>query len=136
MCIRDRSQAFDAQVALDDGDWEAAEELAYQAMLSAARALVRLEFIDVTEDPDEIVREFKTRFYDTEIFFHRFSKGAFANHLLDRHANPPDRVGRDEAAARVEESQLFIEACHACEAKLDAAKQAGGGVSLEAPANA
>ena len=134
--LKAESQAFDAQVALDDGDWEAAEELAYQAMLSAARALVRLEFIDVTEDPDEIVREFKTRFYDTEIFFHRFSKGAFANHLLDRHANPPDRVGRDEAAARVEESQLFIEACHACEAKLDAAKQAGGGVSLEAPANA
>ncbi|MGH0032146.1 MAG: nitrite/sulfite reductase [Myxococcota bacterium] len=134
--VKAESQAFDAQVALDDGDWEAAEELAYHAMLSAARALVRLEFIDVTEDPDEVVREFKTRFYDTEIFFHRFSKGAFANHLLDRHANPPQQVGRDEAAARVEESQLFIEACHACEAKLDAAKLAGGGVDIEVPASA
>ena len=48
--VKAESQAFDAQVALDEGDYEEAEELAYRAMLSAARALVRTEYIDVTED--------------------------------------------------------------------------------------
>jgi sulfite reductase (ferredoxin) len=138
--VKAESQAFDAQVALEDGDPETAEELAYQAMLSAARALIRTEYIDVTEDPDEIVSEFKTRFFDTEIFFDRFAKGKFASYLIQRHSHPPDRTGRDEAASRVEESQLFIEAAHACEARVaaqaaavvaGAAKKGAG----EAPAN-
>jgi sulfite reductase (ferredoxin) len=131
--VRAESQAFDAQIALDEGDPDTAEELAYQAMLSAARALVRTEFIDVTEEPDAIVQEFQARFFDTERFFDRFSRGNFGRYLLDRHANPPEAVSRDEAAARVEEAQLFIEAAHACEARIaaEAAKSAGGGVALD-----
>jgi sulfite reductase (ferredoxin) len=136
--VKAESQAFDAQIALDDGDPETAEELAWQAMLSAARALVRTEFIDVTEDPDAIVAEFKARFFDTERFFDRFARGNFGRYLLDRHASPPDAVSRDEAAARVEEAQLFIEAAHACEARIaaEAAKLAGGGVALDIAAEA
>ena len=53
--VKAESQAFDAQVALDEGEFDEAEELAYTAMLSAARALVRTEYIDVTEEPDDIV---------------------------------------------------------------------------------
>jgi sulfite reductase (ferredoxin) len=131
--VKAESQAFDAQIALDEGDPDTAEELAYQAMLSAARALVRTEFIDVPLDPDAIVAEFKTRFFDTERFFDRFARGNFGRYLLDRHASPPEAVSRDEAAARVEEAQLFIEAAHACEARIaaEAARNAGGGVALE-----
>jgi sulfite reductase (ferredoxin) len=115
--VKAEAQAFDAQIALDEGEPETAEELAYAAMLSAARALVRNEYIDVTQKPDDIVAEWKKRFFDTERFFDRFAKGTFGRYLLDRHASPPERVTSEVAAQRVEEAQLFIEAAHACEAR-------------------
>ena len=96
-------------------------------MLTSARALVRTEFIDVSEVPHEIVSEWKTRFFDTELFFDKYAKGKFGQYLLDRHANPAETIDRDHAAARVEESQLFIEACHAAETRLEAMKAIGGG---------
>ncbi len=119
--VKAESQGFDAQVALEEDDFEQAESLAYRAMLSAARALVRLEYIDVTENPDDIVKEFKARFFDTERFFDRFAKGKFGQYLLDRSANTPSSVDRDVASRRIEESQLFIEAAHACELREAAA---------------
>jgi sulfite reductase (ferredoxin) len=134
--VRAESESFDAQEALDDGDYGRAEELAYKAMLSAARALVRTEYIDVSEDPDDVVSQFKERFFDTERFFDRFARGNFGRYLLDRHASPPADSHRDAAAARVEEAQLFIEAAHACEARLSAAAASAGGVASDAPANA
>jgi sulfite reductase (ferredoxin) len=115
--VKAEAQAFDAQVALDEGDPEGAEELAYAAMLSAARALVRMEYIDVTQMPDDIVAEWKKRFFDTERFFDRFNKGTFGRYLLDRHTNGPGRGDAETASQRVEEAQLFIEAAQACEAR-------------------
>src|SRR5688572_22473301 len=120
--VKAEAQAFDAQVALDEGDPETAEELAYAAMLSASRALVRTEYIDVTQKPDDIVAEWKKRFFDTERFFDRFAKGTFGGYLLDRHANPGERVTAETASQRIEEAQLFIEAAHACEAREVAAR--------------
>jgi sulfite reductase (ferredoxin) len=117
--VKAESQGFDAQVALEEGDYGEAEDLAYRAMLSAARALVRLEYIDVTEEPQDIVREFKTRYFDNERFFDRFAKGKFGQYLLDRHATLPDSIDRDVASRRIEESQLFIEAAHACELRME-----------------
>lgn len=119
--VKAESQSFDAQVALEEGDFGEAEDLAYRSMLSAARALVRLEYIDVTEKPDDIVAEFKTRFFDTERFFDRFAKGKFGQYLLDRHAEAPAQIDRDVASRRIEEAQLFIEAAHACELRESAA---------------
>ncbi|MEE8509271.1 MAG: nitrite/sulfite reductase, partial [Myxococcota bacterium] len=130
--VKAESQAFDAQVALEERDEESAEDLAYRAMLSAARALVRTEHIDVTEDPDDIVNEFRTRFFDTERFFDKYARGKFGQYLLARHARPPGRIDRDTAAQIIEESLLFIEAAHACEARISAAA-AGGGVRIEPP---
>jgi len=123
--VRAESQAFDAQCALDDGEFAGADELAYNAMLTAARALVRTENIDVTHDPDEIVSEWKARFFDTELFFDKYAKGKFGHYLLDRHAKPANDVSRDQAASVVEESQLFIEACHAAESRLVALQAIG-----------
>ena len=130
--VKAESQAFDAQVALEERDEESAEDLAYRAMLSAARALVRTEHIDVTEDPDDIVNEFRTRFFDTERFFDKYARGKFGQYLLERHARPPDRIDRDTAARLVEESLLFIEAAHVCEARISAVG-GGGGVRIEPP---
>ena len=126
--VKAESQAFDAQISLDEGDFDEAEDLAYRAMLSAARALVRIEHIDVTEDPDNIVSEFKARFFDTERFFDKYAKGKFGRYLLDRHTDSGSEVTRDLAAQRVEESLLFIEASHVCEARIAAV---GGGASRE-----
>jgi sulfite reductase (ferredoxin) len=138
--VKAESQSFDAQVALEEGDYEEAESLAYRAMLSAARALVRTEFIDVTESPDDIVKEWRTRFFETERFFDKYSGGRAGQYLLDRYADKAPKVGRNEAARRVEEAQLFIEAAHACEARTSAAAaQAAGPVVIEpepAPAEA
>ena len=119
--VKAESQAFDAQVALEEGDAEEAEDLAWRAMLSAARALVRTEYIDVSESPDDIVKEFQTRFFDSERFFDKYARGKFGQYLLDRHAQPPSAVDRDVAAQRVEEALLFIEAAHDCEARISAA---------------
>ncbi len=134
--MKAESQAFDAQVTLDEGEHALAERMAYQAMLSAARALVRTEYIDVSEDPDDIVGQFRARFFDTERFFDPYSGGRFGQYLLDRHAGPPARLDRDAAAQRVEEAQLFIEAAHACETRSHAARPASGGIEIASPESA
>lgn len=113
------STHFDALLALDEGNYEQAAERAYQAMLLAARSLVRTKYLDVTTDPDDIVNEFKTRFYDTELFFDPFAKGKFARYLLTRHAKPPATISEDDAHQLVDESQLFIEATHSAEARIN-----------------
>jgi sulfite reductase (ferredoxin) len=119
--VKAESQAFDAQCLLDDGDHVGAEDLAYQAMVSAARSLVRMRYIDVSEEPEEVVTEFKQRFFDTELFFDKYAKGKFGQYLLSRHADGGEGVGPDEAKARVEEALLFIEAAHGCEARASVA---------------
>jgi sulfite reductase (ferredoxin) len=119
------SVAFDAQVALEEGDLARADERAYAAMVAGARALVRTENPNVPDDPDAIVAEFKERFYDTERFFDRFAKGRFARPLFDRHeAGPP--AGHEQEATRVlvEEAQLFIDAVHAFEIREAGAQSA------------
>jgi sulfite reductase beta subunit-like hemoprotein len=119
------SIAFDAQVALEDGDLARADERAYAAMVAGARALVRTEHPNVPDDPDTIVREFRTRFYDTERFFDRFAKGRFARPLFDRHDAGPPAEHQDEATrSLVEESQLFIDAVHAMEIREAGAQSA------------
>lgn len=119
------SIAFEAQVALEDGDLARADDRAYAAMLAAAQALVRTEWADVPSDPDAIVEEFRTRFYDTERFFDRFAKGRFARPLLDRHAaGPPAAHEAETTRVLVEEAQLFIDAVHAFEIREAGAQSA------------
>ncbi len=114
------SLAFEAQLALEAKDFTRAEELAYRAMLQAARALLLPRDPDVGQDPDTLVAAFKRRLYDTQLFFDPYARGKFARYLLDRHAHPPDRLDEDVAHQRVDEAQLFIEAAHACDARLAA----------------
>ena len=109
--------AFDALIALDDGRYREADEKAYRAMVQAAKALVLGQNLDVGDDPGNIVREFRTRFYDTELFFDPFARGKFAQYLFRRHGRPAD-TDAEEAKRLVEEANLFIEAAHACEARI------------------
>jgi sulfite reductase (ferredoxin) len=105
---------FESQIHLDSGDFAQADGLAYRAMLQAARALVKTSFLDVSDDPETVVSEFRRRFYDTQIFFDKFGGGRFAQYLFIRHSSPPMVHARDHVHRTVEEAQLFIEAAYAC----------------------
>jgi len=106
---------FEAQLHLEEGEAQQAGEAAYAAMIKSAKALVQLQYDDVTEeDPDEVVEEFQERYYDTEVIFDPFAGSKFADYLFAAH----EQAGRDFTAesARyfIEETQLFIEAVHSC----------------------
>lgn len=98
----------------DRGHTQAAGDMAFTAMLQAAKALIQTRNIDITDEPDRIVEEFKTHFYDTELFFDPYAGAKFANYLLRIHGEA--QLDADVAAVhrRIEEAQLFIEAAHAC----------------------
>lgn len=108
---------FEAQIHLEQNEVQKADEAAYQSMLIAAKGLVRTQLWDLGDDPERIVAEFKTRFYDTQLFQSpeagQYAGGKFALFLLNRHADK-DRVhAPDKARHLVEEAQLFIEAVYA-----------------------
>lgn len=116
-------EVFEAQLALDDDNVEQADQRAFNAMLIAARGLVKKQWQDVPEESAVVVSEFRTRFYDTELFFDKFAKGKFAQYLFARHEEDGDagrRMDMDVARTLIEEAQLFIEAAHACDARMTA----------------
>jgi sulfite reductase (ferredoxin) len=108
------SEVFEAQVDLEKGDFEQAARTAYLAMIHAAKALVKLEFQDIPDDPDRIVREFATRFYETQKFYDSFAGGKFAQYLFAAHASLSKPANPDSARYLIDEAQLFIDASHAC----------------------
>ena len=107
-------EAFEAQVLMDEGDHKGACTTAYAAMVHAAKALVKTQFLDVPEDPDRIVSEFRTRFVDTQLFWDQYAKDKFANYLLRAHDNPPIGGDADVARSLTEEASLYIEAAYRC----------------------
>jgi sulfite reductase (ferredoxin) len=105
---------FESQLFLEKEDYVQADALAYSAMLQAARALVKTEFLDVPDHADTIVHEFRTRFYETNLLGDRYAGSRFAQYLFRRHSSPPSEHSRDQAHRMVEEAQLFIESAYAC----------------------
>jgi sulfite reductase (ferredoxin) len=113
---------FDAQVTLDEGLNEGRDnghvaksaELSLQAMISGAQALIKAQNIDIADDPNAILAEFKRRFYDTELFFDPYAKGKFANYLFSAYEQREATKTLDNALELIEEAGLFIEAAHAC----------------------
>jgi sulfite reductase beta subunit-like hemoprotein len=107
-------EVFEAQVALDDGQADKAGKLAYQAMLRAARGLVKLENPNVSQDPDRVVGEFRIRFYDTQKFFDPFAGGKFAHYLFAAQQKNNQPHTADSARYLIDEAHLFVEAAHSC----------------------
>ena len=106
---------FGAQVHLEEGRVEQAGQDAYKAMIRAAKALVLIQYDDVTdEDPDEVVDEFKERYYDTERIHDPFAGSKFADYLFAAHATKGSVADEDAARTLIEEAQLFIECVHSC----------------------
>ncbi|MEM7586592.1 MAG: nitrite/sulfite reductase [Acidobacteriota bacterium] len=112
------STAFEAQIALDAGRIDEAVRGAYTAMVQAAGALTRGELPNLSNDPQEIVRQFKLRFHDTARFHDPFAGAKFANYLFRAHNTGGESLAPDAAHRRIEEAQLFIEAAHACNTRL------------------
>ena len=109
---------FEAGLFLDAGSVQLAGETAYRAFLQSAKGLVQVQYDDVSNDPDEIVAEFKERFFDTSLFFDPFVGPKFANFLFAAHAGKGEQFTADTAHHRIAEAQLFIEAVHNCYNKL------------------
>lgn len=121
---------FEGGLHLDRHEPQTAGETAYQAFLKAAKALVQIQYDDVSNDPDEIVAEFKERFFDTQVFHDPFVGPKFANFLFAAHAARGEKFDADTAHHRIAEAQLFIEAVHACYNKLRSAPPAPAAAKL------
>ncbi|MEP7359445.1 MAG: nitrite/sulfite reductase, partial [Anaerolineales bacterium] len=113
-------QVFEASVLLDQADWQRAGAMAYTAMVQAAWALVKTDLPDFPLKADQVVPEFKKRFYDTQIFWDPFAGGKFGHYLLRAHEKAGMSYGQEEARQRVEEAQLVVEAAYTCRAKIGA----------------
>ncbi len=111
-------EVFEAQLLLEQGSVQRAGKTAYDAMLHAAKALIRFEFLDIREDGDEIVKEFRRLFYDTERFFDPIMGGRFAQYLFVAHLKKGHSESEEVSHQLIEEAQLFIEASHSCYARL------------------
>jgi sulfite reductase (ferredoxin) len=106
-------EVFEASVALDEDQLPAAWQGALNAMLRAARALVKEQFYDVPEDREVVIAEFRTRFYDSELFSPKF-----ANYLFAAHQDPPSQFEKIQVHRFIEEAQLFIEGAYTCYDKI------------------
>jgi sulfite reductase (ferredoxin) len=111
-------QVFEAQISLDQKQYQRAGELAYLSMKQAAKTLVEEQFYDVPDNNDRIAEEFKTRYYDTKIFWDEYAGGKFGHYYLRAHEKSNEPYSPDEAHRRVEEALLVIEAAHTCYGKL------------------
>jgi len=113
-------EAFEAQLELERGQYQKAANAAYQSMLHAARALLDWKFVGHSREPDSIVHQFRSYFFDTQLFFDPFVGGNFAQYFFRTHENAGASNTAESAHQVVEEAQLFIEACHACYGRLSA----------------
>jgi len=111
---------FDAQVALEANRIEDAGETAYRSMVQAAKALVKIENSTIADDPAQIVREFRARFYDTQKFFDPFAGGKFAHYLFTAQEKSSEAYTQDSARYLIDEAQLFIDAAHSCYNRISA----------------
>jgi sulfite reductase (ferredoxin) len=109
-------ELFEAHLALEDGEVERAARGAYGAMVRAAQALVKSQNYDVSDDQGEILREFKARFCDTELFYDKYAGAKFAEYLFKASGvvAAGGAVAKERVVQLVQESQLFIDASHDC----------------------
>jgi sulfite reductase (ferredoxin) len=111
-------ELFEAQLAHERGEAQRGGEGAYHAMVTAAKALVQVENSDIGNDPEQIVNEFRSRYYDTQLFFDPFAGGKFANYLFDAHRKAGQPYTSESSRYLMDEAQLFIDAAYSCSNRL------------------
>ncbi len=113
---------FEAQVHLEASQVQEAGTEAFAAMIKAAKAMVLIQYDDVSNDVDEVVEEFRERYYDTKLFFDPFAGGKFAHYLFAAHKKADEPFTAESAHHLIEETQLFIEAVHSCFNRMSTSK--------------
>ncbi len=107
-------EVFEAHVAFEEGRTQEAGTTAYRSMLHAAKALVKLMNPNISNDAEQIIGEFRARYYDTQKFWDPFAGGKFANYLFDAHRKSNEPYTPDSSRYLIDEAQLFIDAAHSC----------------------
>jgi sulfite reductase (ferredoxin) len=117
-------EVFEAQLILEKGQAPEAARIAYRAMISAAKSLVQVQTIDVSDDPEQVLQEFRTRLHETRLFADPYAGDKFAQYLFRAHdkGRSDGAITPEAAHQRIEEAQLFIEAAHACYDRMSSAK--------------
>jgi len=95
-------------------------------MLDAARALLKQRVPVFSEDPDALVNLFRLELVDSQLFHDPFAGAKFAQYFFQAHERRGQPVNAERAHYLVEESQLFIEASHACYARMRTAAVSAG----------
>jgi sulfite reductase (ferredoxin) len=111
-------EAFEAQLQLERGEVEAAAATAYGAMSHGALALLKHRGVGFPEDAESVLHRFKKHVYDTNLFHDDFVGGKFAQYYFEAHENRANQFNAEQAHRLVEETQVFLEACYACYARL------------------
>lgn len=114
-------ELFEGQLAFEAGQIQEAGNKAYRAMLLGAKALVKIQSANITDDPERIVSEFRTRFFDTQLFWDPFAGGKFAQYFFDAHQKAGQPYTPDSSRYLLDEAQLFIDAAHSCNNKMTTA---------------
>jgi sulfite reductase (ferredoxin) len=85
-------------------------------MLRAAQGLVKYQNPEISDDENEIIGEFTTRFYDTQLFWDKYAGGKFAEYLFKakEFIGQGHSANADRAVQLLQEAQLFIDAAHDC----------------------
>ncbi len=126
-------EIFEAQLLLDEKNLPAATQRALSAMLVAARALSREKNPNLSTDPDEIVRDFRKYYFDTQLFFDPYAGGKFAHSFFRIHEDKASFDSPEAAHQILEEAQLFVDAAHQCHARLGASLGAVTPITIAVP---
>jgi len=105
-------------IRFNDLGIDVVEDAEKQLSATSSKALVTIENPDIKDDPDQIVSEFRQRYFDTQIFFDPFAGGKFANYLFDAHRKSNEPYTAESSRYLMDEAQLFIDAAHSCNNRL------------------
>ena len=115
-------EAFEAQLHLESGRTGKAVDTAYGSMIHAAHALLRYHGTgpegNGSAGNDRVVAAFRRELYDTELFFDPYARGKFGAYLFKAQGRATGDYDSETAHQLIEEAYLFIEAAHACYARL------------------
>jgi sulfite reductase (ferredoxin) len=113
-------EVFEAQLLLEKGEYQQAVDRAFSAMVQGATGLLLQSRLPVPPTKEEIVGDFKTHFFDTEVFFDPFRGGSLAQYFFDANtAIASGRVfGQETTHQLIEEAQLFLEGAQSCYTRL------------------
>ena len=111
-------EAFEAQLKFDAGEIQDAGDRAYKAMLLAAQGLIKAFNIDISDDPEKVMAEFKERFVESKLFLDPIAGPTYAHYYFHAHDERNAKLDKEKAGRRLKEATIFIEAAHSCNLRM------------------